>query len=76
MNKTEDINDIIIGGGMNQDIASSELQEFFTKLRVKDIHQQFNFIKVEDMDRMHKHSSKYIDSIVVMLNVLQCIEGS
>ena len=43
---------------------------------MKDIHQQFNFIEVEDMDQMYKRDSKCIDSIAVVLNVLRYIEGS
>ena len=33
------LNDIIIAGDLNQDIAVKEVKEFFDKLGVRDIHQ-------------------------------------
>ena len=38
INEIEQISNIIIGEDMNQDIVLLEIQEFHTKLGVKDIH--------------------------------------
>ena len=61
---------------MNQDIASIEVQDFCTKLRAKDIHQNFNCTRVEDLDKTHRRGLKCIDSIVASPNKLKCTEGS
>ena len=37
--KIEELNDIILAGDLNQDIASREVQHFFNKLGMKDIYQ-------------------------------------
>ena len=51
--RKDNINDIIIRRDINQDIASLEVQEFYSKLGVKDIYQFFNYIKVEDLDQTY-----------------------
>ena len=70
------INNIIIGGDLNQDIASKEVQEFYSNLRVKDIHQSFNYIILNNLDYTHRWEIKYIDSITVTLVILEYAEGS
>ena len=70
------VNNIVIGGNFNQDIVSLDIQEVYIKLGIKDIHQYFNYIEVEDLDRTFWYGSKSIDSVVVTLNILQCVEGS
>ena len=61
---------------MNQDIALVEIYEFYTKLRVKDVNQRFNYIRVKDLSKTHRRGSKCIDSIVASPNIFECIEGS
>ena len=51
----QDFNNIIIGGDMNQDITLSEVQAFYTQLRVKDIYQYFNYIEDKELDRIYKN---------------------
>ena len=36
--------DVMIGGDYNQDIASTEVQQFFNELQMKDVHQTTNGI--------------------------------
>ena len=42
------------------------------------MHQNFNCIRVEDLDKTHRRRSKYIDLILIAAspNMLKCIEGS
>jgi len=40
------------------------------------MHQHFNYIKVEELYRMHKNGSKCIDLVVVTPEILQWVEGS
>ena len=76
VNEENTVQDIIISRDMNQDIASNDMQNFYAKLGVKDVHQTFNYIKIEDLDRTFRHGSRTIDSIIVSPNIQQCVEGS
>ena len=60
---------------MNQDIALVEMQEFYAKPRIKDIHQRFNHIRIKDLDKTHRRGSKCIDS-TTSSKIFECIEGS
>ena len=68
--------DVIIGGDYNQDIALTEVQQFFTELQLKDLHQTFNGIEVKYMDHTHSRGTKCIDSIAATPNIRKHIEGS
>ena len=39
--------DVMIGGDCNQDIASTEVQQFFNELQMKDVHQTTNGIELK-----------------------------
>ena len=39
--------DVMIGGDYNQDIASTEVQQFFNELQMKDVHQTTNGIELK-----------------------------
>ena len=53
-----------------------EVQEFYAKLRIKDIHQCFNYVEVEDLDRIFRQGSRSIDLITAISNLIQYVEGS
>ena len=40
------------------------------------MHQNFNHIRVKDIDKTYRKRSKCIDSIVASINILEYIEGS
>ena len=40
------------------------------------MHQVFNYVEVEDLNHIYQRRSKYIDLIVAIPNLLQCIKGS
>jgi len=40
-------------GDYNQDITSKQIKEFFEKLHARDIHQSFNIISEEQLDRTY-----------------------
>ena len=42
--KKENINNIIIAGGFNENIIDTSIQNFFIELGVEDIHTRFNNI--------------------------------
>ena len=52
------------------------MQEFYTKIGVKDVYQSFNYIEVEDLDGTYKRSSNCLDSIAASQDIIQYIEGS
>ena len=52
------------------------MQEFYTKIGVKDVHQSFNYIEVEDLDGTYKRSSNCLDSIAASQDIIQYIEDS
>ena len=60
---------------MNQNKALIEIRDFYTKLGAKDIHQNFNYTRV-NLDKTHRRGLKCIDSIAASLNMLKCIEES
>ena len=69
------MNDIILAGDLNQDIVSREVQQFFNKLGIKDIHQQYNFIELDEIDNTYRDRSKYIDTIAASESILSFVEG-
>ena len=68
-------NNIIIAGDINQDIESLEVQQFHIELRASDVHHAFNRIEFSEMNNTYITRSKPIDSIMVSLNIMDCIEG-
>ena len=40
--KNDDVNDVMIAGDLNENIASKQIQQFFNKIGVMDIHQWCN----------------------------------
>ena len=52
------------------------MQEFYTKIGVKDVYQSFNYIEVEDLDGTYKRSSNCLDLIAASQDIIQYIEGS
>ena len=67
--ENEEINNIIIGRDVNQDITSREVQELH-KYRVKDIYQVFNYIEVKDLYYTFQRRPKCIESIATISNIL------
>jgi len=43
---------------------------------MRDIHQTFNLINIEELDYNQRSSSKYIDSIAVSESLKECIDSS
>ena len=67
--------DVMIGGDYNQDIASTEVQQFFNELQIKDVHQMTNVIEIKEMDHTHSRGTKCIGSFAETCNVRKHIEG-
>jgi len=51
------------------------VQEFYAQIRVKDVHQSFNYIEVE-VNGTYKHGSNCLDSIATSQDIMQYVEGS
>lgn len=71
----EEINDIIIAGDYNQNIADKEVQKFHEDIGVKEIHVHVNKLKIEELDKTHKNGSKLIDSIAATSGIMEYMEG-
>jgi len=74
-NQTE-INNIIIMGDYNQDITSNEIKSFFNKIKLWDIHQSYNLIPENNLDKTYIRGLKCIDSVAITQNLLDLIKGS
>ena len=42
---------------------------------IKDIHQQYNFIELDEMDNTYRDGSKCIDTIAASESILSFVEG-
>jgi len=76
VSKNEDIDDFIVAGDFNQYIQSKEIQSFFNRLGLQDIHSKQNHIIIDELDNTNIKGSKPIDSIAVTDRILEYIEGS
>ena len=72
----EGINDIILGGNINQNIESMEVKTFYVQLGLQDIYKTINSIEPENLDHIHRDGSNCIDSIATTYNIMEFIEGS
>ena len=75
INQNSEINNIILSSDINQDIALVEVQQFFTELKMQDIHYVFNRILMSLMDNTYKRGLKPIDIIAISPGIIECIEG-
>ena len=66
--------DATIGGDCNQDIAPTEVQQFFNELQMKDVHQTTNVIELNEIDHTYSRVTKHIDSIAATPNARKHIE--
>ena len=64
------MNDWIIAGDINQDITSKEIERFFNKCEVEDIHYKFNNIACKEIDNIYKRGSRPIDTIVATTGIM------
>ena len=48
--KNNNVNDIILARDLNQDITSRPVQQFFSKIGIRDIHQHYNQIEFNRID--------------------------
>ena len=69
------INDVIIIGDFNQSIKSNEMQRFYEKIRVYNIHSYFNNIPINELDKTYISGSTPIDLIAVTSGLLEYVEG-
>ena len=67
---------MIVVGNFNQDIASKEMRDFYSKLQIQDVHQIYNYINIKQLDNTHQNRSKAIDSIAISDNLIEILEGS
>ena len=65
----------MIVGDLNQDIDSTEIQQFFADIRIQDVHYVFNQIEFSQMDNTYLNRSKLINIIAISPNLIECIEG-
>ena len=47
LNENEDINDVLLAGDLNQNIASNKIQAFFQEIGVQDVHSMYNNIPLQ-----------------------------
>ena len=60
---------------MNKDIGSTKVQQFFSNIRVQDVYHVLNNISFLEMNNIHITGFKPIYTIIVILNIIECIEG-
>lgn len=71
----EDITDVLIAGDMNQSIGSIEVQKFFERIGVVDVHQLHNNIELKQLDHTESRGSKPIDTIAISRGLKEFVEG-
>ena len=69
------IDDIIIRGDFNQNIAVNKLRKFLDNIGIKDIHSITNFINMNDLDNTSINSRYSIDSMAASFGIMQYIKG-
>ena len=52
-----------------------KVQQFFTELGIQDTHHVFNSILLSLIDNTCKIGSRPIDTIAILLGIIECIEG-
>jgi hypothetical protein len=70
-----EINDIIIGGDLNQYLNDNEIRKFQEELDVYEIHTIVNQVPIPSMGKTHKHGSKPIDSLAATKGIIDFIDG-
>lgn len=75
LKKNDDIDDVIIAGDLNQDIASNEIQRFYRDIGVQDAHSYHNGIGLSQLDRTYIRGSAPIDSIALSNGIMEYVEG-
>ena len=64
------------GGCWNQDVASNEVQQFFTESQVQDLHQTFNGLDVKELEHTHSRWTKRTHQVTATPSMRKHIEGS
>ena len=67
LESNDDIDDILIAGDLNQNIASSEIQTFFREIGVQDSHSIYNNIQLDQLDMTYIRGSTPIDTIAMTI---------
>ena len=75
LSQNQDINDLIIAGDFNQDIASNEVKALCREIGVKDAHSYFNDIPIDQMDKTYVRGSTHVDSIAISCGLMNHVEG-
>ena len=71
----KEYNDLIVVVDWNEDILSPEIQFFYRKLSLKNVHTTVNNIS-HPLDLTHINRSKCIDSISITVNLIDFVKGS
>ena len=50
---------------MNQSIANKEIQNFYMEIGVRDVHSEFNWIEICELDSTYREGMKCINLIAV-----------
>ena len=72
----QDITNIILAGDLNQNIASSAVQNFFNKIGIRDIYQTYHQLKFNQMNNTEERGLKLIDTIAASYGISEYVEGS
>ena len=64
------VNNILIAKDFNQFIGSNEIQGFYNEIRVQDIHHIINQVPFKAIDKTYSRSSKSIDSIAALTELM------
>ena len=72
----QDITDVILARDLNQNIATSAVQNFFNKIGIRDIHQTYHQLQFNQMDNTEERGLKPIDTIAASYGISEYVEGS
>ena len=74
--KADDVNDFVIAGDFNQDIAGDQMQRFMRENGLFEVHHTVNNIDNDERDNTHVTGSKQIDAVLATDGIVQSIKGS
>lgn len=75
MNSNNDMNDVMIAGDYDQNVAENEVRKFYSEIGVCEMHHEIKNAVMKELDKTCKRRSRPIHSIAASSNVMGYVEG-